>query len=98
MTMSDIETMIDAAVNQDFNAANGIFNELISARLTDTLEQEKINTAASIFDQENVDVSDDEEEQLDLEFDDDDAGDAAEDVEELEDDADSIETEEADEE
>lgn len=97
MTMSDIETMIDAAVNQDFNAANGIFNELINARLTDTLEQEKINTAASIFDQENVDVSDDEEEeQLDLDFEDDD--DAAEDAEELEDDADSIETEEADEE
>lgn len=97
MTMSDIETMIDAAVNQDFNAANGIFNELINARLTDTLEQEKINTAASIFDQENVDVSDDEEEeQLDLDFEDDD--DAAEDAEELEDDTDSIETEEADEE
>ena len=95
MTMSDIETMIDAAVNQDFNAANGIFNELINARLTDTLEQEKINTAASIFDQENVDVSDDEDEQLDLDFEDDDA---AEDAEELEDDADSIETEEADEE
>jgi len=93
--MSDIETMIDAAVNKDFNAANGIFNELINARLTDTLEQEKINTAASIFDQENVDVSDDEEEQLDLDFEDDDA---AEDAEELEDDADSIETEEADEE
>ncbi len=90
--MSDIETMIDAAVNQDFNAANGIFNELINARLTDTLEQEKINIAASIFDQENVDVSDDDEEdQLDLDFEDDDA---AEDVEELEDDADFIETEE----
>jgi len=95
--MSDIETMIDAAVNKDFNAANGIFNELINARLTDTLEQEKINTAASIFDQENVDVSDEEEEQLDLDFEDDD-DDAAEDAEELEDDADSIETEEADEE
>lgn len=95
MTMSDIETMIDAAVNQDFNAANGIFNELINARLTDTLEQEKINTAASIFDQENVDVSDDEDEQLDLDFEDEDE---AEDVEELEDDADFIETEEADEE
>tara|TARA_A100001015_G_C14700645_1_gene598128 strand:+ start:422 stop:709 length:288 start_codon:yes stop_codon:yes gene_type:complete len=95
MTMSDIETMIDAAVNQDFNAANGIFNELINARLTDTLEQEKINIAASIFDQENVDVSDDEEDQLDLDFEDDDA---AEDVEELEDDADFIETEEDDEE
>lgn len=89
MTMSDIETMIDAAVNQDFNAANGIFNELINARLTDTLEQEKINTAASIFDQENVDVSDDEDEQLDLDFEDDD---------EAEDDDDFIETEEADEE
>lgn len=93
--MSDIETMIDAAVNQDFNAANGIFNELINARLTDTLEQEKINTAASIFDQENVDVSDDEDEQLDLDLEDEDE---AEDVEELEDDADFIETEEADEE
>tara|TARA_B100001093_G_scaffold57735_3_gene48852 strand:- start:16761 stop:17048 length:288 start_codon:yes stop_codon:yes gene_type:complete len=95
MTMSDIETMIDAAVNQDFNSANGIFNELINARLTDTLEQEKINTAASIFDQENVDVEDDEDEQLDLDFEDDDA---VEDVDELEDDADSIETEEVDEE
>ncbi len=96
MTMSDIETMIDAAVKQDFNAANGIFNELINDRLSHTMDQEKVNIAASIFDQENVDVVDDEdEEQLDLEFEDDDA---AEDVEELEDDADSIETEEADEE
>ncbi len=94
--MSDIETMIDAAVNQDFNAANGIFNELISNRLADTLEQEKVNMAASIFDQENVDVADEEdEEQLDLDLENDDEDD---DVEELEDDGDSIEIEDTDEE
>jgi len=73
--MSDIETMINHAANQDFNAANGIFQELISQRMSDALDQEKINVAGQIFNQadeepEEYDDEFEDAEQLELELDD----------------------------
>ena len=75
MEMSDIETMINHAANQDFNAANGIFQELISQRMSDALDQEKINVAGQIFNQadeepEEYDDEFEDAEQLELELDD----------------------------
>jgi hypothetical protein len=62
MKMSDIETMIGYAANQDFNAANDVFQELISQRMTDALDQAKIEVAGQIFNGE--------EEQLELDLED----------------------------
>lgn len=63
--MSDIETMIGYAANQDFNAANDVFQELISQRMTDALDQAKIEVAGQIFNGE--------EEQLELDLEDEEA-------------------------
>ena len=77
MKMSDIETMIDYAANQDFNAANNVFQELISQRMTDALDAEKVNVADQIFngvEPEEAELADDDfedGEQLELDLDDD---------------------------
>lgn len=80
--MSDIETMIGHAANQDFNAANDVFQELIGQRMTDALDQAKIEVAGQVFNGEEEQLeldlededfeSDDEEEETDFESDDDD--------------------------
>lgn len=81
--MSDIETMIGHAANQDFNAANDIFQELIGQRMTDALDQAKIEVAGQVFngeeeqlefdlEDEDFESDDEEEEDEDFEFDDDD--------------------------
>ena len=62
--MSDIETMIGHAANQDFNAANDVFQELIGQRMTDALDQAKIEVAGQVFNGE--------EEQLELDLEDED--------------------------
>ncbi|MDC0308658.1 hypothetical protein OAL25_00190 [bacterium] len=77
--MSDIETMIGHAANQDFNAANDIFQELIGQRMTDALDQAKIEVAGQVFngeeeqlelDLEDEDFESDDEEETDFESDD----------------------------
>ena len=80
--MSDIETMIGHAANQDFNAANDVFQELIGQRMTDALDQAKIEVAGQVFNGEEEQIeldlededfeSDDEEEETDFESESDD--------------------------
>lgn len=74
--MSDIETMIGHAANQDFNAANDVFQELIGQRMTDALDQAKIEVAGQVFNGE--------EEQLELDLEDEDFESDEEDEEETE--------------
>ena len=69
--MSDIETMIGHAANQDFNAANDIFQELIGQRMTDALDQAKIEVAGQVFNGEEEQLEFDLEDE-DFESDDDD--------------------------
>ena len=72
MTMSDLQAMIDAAYEKDYNAANGIFNELIGSRMHDALEAEKISMADTMFngggedDIDEVDAPDEEDIDIDL--------------------------------
>jgi len=54
MTMGDLQAMIDAAYEKDYNAANGIFNELIASRTNDALEAEKISMADAMFNGEDA--------------------------------------------
>ena len=82
--MSDIETMIGYAANQDFNAANDVFQELISQRMTDALDQAKIEVAGQIFNGE--------EEQLELDLEDEEVEMESDEEVEMESDTDEEET------
>jgi len=70
--MGDLQAMIDAAYEKDYNAANGIFNELIGSRMHDALEAEKISMADAMFngeDQADELEADDTTSEEDLEID-----------------------------
>ena len=76
--VNPIMTMIDYAMNAEFNKANAEFNALINQRMVDALEQEKIAVASGIF-------GETEEEELEYDEDDEDIEDAVDDaVEEYE--------------
>lgn len=62
--MTDIEELINNVMNQDFSAAGPMFNDIMSDRITDALDQEKIAVAGQIFNGE------DPEEELDFDLDD----------------------------
>tara|TARA_R110002124_G_scaffold220888_1_gene386600 strand:+ start:2581 stop:2823 length:243 start_codon:yes stop_codon:yes gene_type:complete len=49
---NSIEDLIDAIGKEDFNSAEDCFNDLLGARLSDTLDQAKIKVADSIFNAE----------------------------------------------
>lgn len=68
--MSDIETLINNIVDQDFSKAAPTFNDIMGAKITDALDAEKVKVASSMMGQE---LSDDElENEDDFEIDDDD--------------------------
>ncbi len=66
----EIQDMIQHAMNQEYSQANNIFGELMTVKLNDVLDQEKIRMADQIYngveDEEEVDP-DDEQLELDLE-------------------------------
>lgn len=87
MTMSDLQAMIDAAYEKDYNAANGIFNELIGSRMNDALDAEKISMADAMFNGEAAaDALDthDEEEDIEVELSDEEMAEFEDDEEALE--------------
>lgn len=60
--MSEIEDMIQFVMDDNFNKANDVFSELIGAKVSDAMDQEKISVAANIFnDGESVEEIDTEE-------------------------------------
>jgi hypothetical protein len=59
--------MIQHALNKDYNKANEIFGEIMTQRVNDALDQEKIKLADQIYNGA-------EEEQLELDLEDDDVG------------------------
>jgi len=65
MTMTT--DMIQNALNKDYNKANEIFGEIMTQRVNDALDQEKIKLADQIYNGA-------EEEQLELDLEDDDVG------------------------
>lgn len=81
--MSTIEDLVQASLNQDYNHANEIFGDLMSSKISDTLEQEKINLANQIYNGEEVE--EDEFDTDDLEELDDEDLEELDDEEELED-------------
>ena len=72
--MSELtQTLIQHALDQDFNKANATFGEIMTSKMADLLDQEKINVAGQIYngeepedeDQLELDLEDDQEETMD---------------------------------
>lgn len=82
---NDVEGLIQHAMDQDFNKANKVFGDVMTLKLQDLMDQEKIKLADQIYNGVEPD-----EEQLDLDLDD-----PTEDDEDIEeDDIDNDESEE----
>lgn len=90
--------LVQQALDQDYNKANKTFGELISAKLSDVLDQEKIKVASSIYNGIDPDEEDDqyegEEENIEDEEDNSIESDlSAEDDDEMEEDSEEAEDE-----
>ena len=76
---NDVQGMISHAMDQDWNNANKIFGDIMTMKVQDMLDQEKIRLADQIY---NGAEPDEDEEQLELDLEDEDT---------LEDDEDELE-------
>lgn len=61
-----LQDMIQHAIDQNFNKANDVFNDMITIKMSDLLDQEKVNMADQIYNGAEPDEEDDQLE-LDLE-------------------------------
>ena len=63
--------LIQQALDQDFNNANKVFNDVISVKLNDVLDQEKIKLANQLYNGQPAEADDTEgdEDQLELDLD-----------------------------
>ena len=90
-----LEDLVQYSLDQDFNNANKVFNDVISVKLNDVLDQEKIKLANQLYNGQPAEEDDTEgdEDQLELDLDnEEDGGDVSAEAEE------SIEDEETEEE
>ena len=69
--VNPIQDMIQHALDQDFNKANDLFNDMMTVKMSDLLDQEQIRIADEIYNGVDPDDEDDQLE-LDLETEDDD--------------------------
>lgn len=62
MSEATAKDMIQHALDQDFNKANEVFGEIMSVKISDVLDQEKIKIAGQIYngDSEDPDPEDDD--------------------------------------
>lgn len=79
--MSQLDDLVQHALDQDYNKANKIFGDMMSVKLNDVLDQEKMKIADQVYNG----VEEDDEEQLELDLEDEDEedsgdGDGAEDI------------------
>lgn len=73
MTMT--QELIQNALDKDYNKANNIFGEIMTQKVNDLLDQEKIKLADQIYnDAEPDDEFDDDQLELDLEDEDENVG------------------------
>lgn len=84
-----LQDMIQHALDQNFNKANDVFNSMMTVKMSDLLDQEKINMADQIYNGVEPDEEEDGDQlELDLETEDDDEEDQEwDDEEEPEDDS-----------
>ena len=70
-----LQDMIQHALDQNYNKANDVFNDMMTVKMTDLLDQEKIKMADQYYNGVDPEEEDDEEDdqlELDLETEDDD--------------------------
>lgn len=90
-TQNEIETnplqdMIQHALDQDYNKANDTFNDMMTVKMSDLLDQEKIKMADQIYNGADPEDNDDDDQlELDLETEDDEEEEEWDDEEEDED-------------
>lgn len=87
-----VKDMISQALDQDFNNANKTFNDVMTIKLTDLLDQEKVRLADNIYngvepdDEDEDDIMGDEDgDQLELDLETDDGDEESEEDEEVSD-------------
>jgi len=91
-----LHDLVQHSLEQDYNKANKVFNDVISVKLNDVLDQASMKISGQIFngeepeDEENEDLDNDEQ-QLDLDLDNEEDGGDIDYEEELEDDIESEE-------
>ena len=66
-----LEDLVKYSLDQDFNNANKVFNDVISVKLNDVLDQEKIKLANQLYNGQPAEEDDTEgdEDQLELDLD-----------------------------
>ena len=68
--LPNVEDLINQAIAKDYNGASKVFGDIMTIKMNDTLDQEKIRLADQIFngaeDEDEADI-DDEQLELDLE-------------------------------
>lgn len=57
--VNPISNMIDYITQSEFQKANDVFNDLLGQRVSDSLEQEKIAIAQSMYSDEDEDTAQD---------------------------------------
>ena len=65
-----LHDLVQYALDQDYNKANKVFNDVISVKLNDVLDAEKIKLSNQIYN--GIEPGDQEEDQLELELGDED--------------------------
>jgi len=65
--VNPISKMVDYITQSEYTKANDVFNELLSQRVSDSLDQEKIAIAQSIYSDEEEESEEDEYTDEDLE-------------------------------
>jgi hypothetical protein len=74
--MSELtKDLIQSALDQDFNKANQVFNDMMSNKMSDILDQTKVALAGQMFNGEEPEDDEIDDEQLELELDDDEGSD-----------------------
>ena len=70
-----LQDMIQHALDQNYNKANDVFNDMMTVKMSDLLDQEKVKMADQYYNGVDPEEEDDEEDnqlELDLEAEDDD--------------------------
>jgi hypothetical protein len=68
MSEAAVKDLIQQAIDQDFNSANKTFGDVMTVKLSDIMDQEKVRLADQIY---NGIEDEDDDDQLELELEDD---------------------------
>ena len=91
---SALADLVNSSLEKDYNKANEIFNDQMTVRLSDVLDQAKVKLAGQIYNNEPEDEEIDDEE-LEIEGDEDADADAEEENEDDEEETEQLDSEEA---